>query len=57
MSPRRRCRVTGADAVVRISEHWSFRDGKATSLWEAYFEPQALLEKLGLSHQLRNLIA
>jgi ketosteroid isomerase-like protein len=40
--------VTGTDAVVRFSEHWSFTGGKAASLWTACFEPQALLEKLGL---------
>jgi hypothetical protein len=28
------------------------RDGKATSIWLAYFEPQALLDKLGLAHGL-----
>jgi hypothetical protein len=30
---------------------WSerrLRDGKAISLWAAYFEPQAVLEKLGI---------
>src|SRR5487761_616831 len=40
--------VTGTDAIIKVSDHWSFRDGKATSLWSACFEPQALLEKLGL---------
>jgi ketosteroid isomerase-like protein len=45
--------VTGTDAIIKISEHWTVRDGKATSIWVAYFEPQALLDKLGLSHGLR----
>jgi ketosteroid isomerase-like protein len=45
--------VTGTDAIIKISEHWTVRDGKATSIWVAYFEPQALLVKLGLSHGLR----
>ena len=40
--------VTGTDAVVKIVDHWTLRDGKAISLWAAYFEPQALLEKLGI---------
>jgi hypothetical protein len=25
---------------------------KVTSIWVAYFEPQALLDKLGIAHQL-----
>jgi ketosteroid isomerase-like protein len=44
--------VTGSDAMVKISEHWSVRADKATSIWVAYFEPQALLEKLGIAHGL-----
>jgi hypothetical protein len=39
--------VTGTDAIVKIVDHWTLRDGKAISLWAAYFEPQAVLEKLG----------
>jgi hypothetical protein len=45
--------VTGTDAIIKISEHWTVRGSKATSIWVAYFEPQALLDKLGLSHGLR----
>ncbi len=45
--------VTDTDAIIKISEHWTVRSGKATSIWVAYFEPQALLDKLGLSHGLR----
>jgi ketosteroid isomerase-like protein len=44
--------VTGTDAMIKISEHWTVQDGKATSIWVAYFEPQALLEKLGIAHGL-----
>lgn len=44
--------VTGTDAMIKISEHWTVKDGKATSIWVAYFEPQALLDKLGLAHGL-----
>ena len=44
--------VTGTDAIIKIADHWTVRDGKATSLWVAYFEPQALLEKLGIKHGL-----
>jgi hypothetical protein len=42
--------LTGSDAVIKISEHWTVRNGKATS---AYFEPQALLDKLGIAHGLK----
>jgi hypothetical protein len=45
--------LTGSDAVIKISEHWTVRNGKATSLWVAYFEPQALLDKLGIAHGLK----
>ncbi|MBB3178783.1 nuclear transport factor 2 family protein [Variovorax sp. Sphag1AA] len=44
--------LTGSDAVITISEHWTVRDGKATSIWVAYFEPQKLLDKLGIAHGL-----
>jgi ketosteroid isomerase-like protein len=40
--------VTGTDEVIKISEHWEVKDGKALSIWVAYFEPKALLDKLGL---------
>jgi ketosteroid isomerase-like protein len=44
--------LTGSDATVKLSEHWTVEDGKATSIWVAYFEPQALLDKLGIAHGL-----
>ena len=44
--------LTGSDAMIKISEHWTVRDGKATAIWVAYFEPQALLDKLGIAHGL-----
>ena len=44
--------LTGSDAKIKISEHWTVKDGKATSIWVAYFEPQALLDKLGIDHGL-----
>jgi hypothetical protein len=44
--------VTGSDAMIKISEHWTVRADKATSIWVAYFEPQALLDKLGIAHGL-----
>jgi ketosteroid isomerase-like protein len=44
--------LTGSDAKIKISEHWTVRDGQATSIWVAYFEPQALLDKLGIAHEL-----
>jgi ketosteroid isomerase-like protein len=40
--------VTGTDDLIKISEHWEVEDGKALSIWVAYFEPKALLDKLGL---------
>jgi hypothetical protein len=40
--------VTGTDAIVKIVDHWTLLAGKAISHWAAYFEPQALLEKLGI---------
>lgn len=46
--------LTGSDAMIKISEHWTVRNGKATSIWVAYFEPQALLDKLGLAHGLKS---
>jgi hypothetical protein len=33
--------LTGRDRMIKISEHWTVRDSKATSIWVAYFEPQA----------------
>ena len=44
--------VRGTDAVIKIVDCWTVRDGKVTSIWVAYFEPQALLEKLGIAHGL-----
>jgi hypothetical protein len=40
--------VTETDAIIKIVDHWTLRDGKAISLWAAYFEPQAVLEQLGI---------
>ena len=36
--------VAGKDAMIKISEHWHLDQGKARSIWVAYFEPTALLE-------------
>jgi hypothetical protein len=41
--------LTGCDAAIKISEHWTVKEGKATSIW---VEPQALLDKLGIAHGL-----
>ena len=41
--------LTGSNAMIKISEHWTVESGKATSIWVAYFEPQALLDKLGIA--------
>ena len=40
--------VAGTPDLIQISEHWTVHAGKATSIWVAYFEPQALLQQLGL---------
>jgi ketosteroid isomerase-like protein len=45
--------VTGMDRVIKILDLWTIRDGKAASLWVAYFEPQPLLDKLAISHGLK----
>lgn len=45
---RIRVGVTGTDDVIQISEHWEVKDGQALSIWVAYFESKALLDKLGL---------
>jgi ketosteroid isomerase-like protein len=44
--------VVGTNAVIKISEHWNVESGKAVSIWVAYFEPQALLETLGIKNAL-----
>lgn len=36
--------VTGTDSMIKISEHWHLDQGKARSIWVAYYEPAALLE-------------
>jgi hypothetical protein len=46
--------VTGTDHVIKILDLWTVRNGKAVDLWVAYFEPQALLDKLGLAHGLKS---
>lgn len=40
--------VRGTDQSIMISEHWDLADEKAIKLRVAYFEPQVLLERLGL---------
>jgi ketosteroid isomerase-like protein len=46
--------VAGTDHVLKILDLWTIRDGKAVELWVAYFEPQALLDKLGVAHGLKS---
>jgi ketosteroid isomerase-like protein len=48
--------VTGTDHVIKILDMWTIRNGKAVDLWVAYFEPQALLDRLGVEHGLRNRV-
>ncbi|MBY8863840.1 nuclear transport factor 2 family protein [Nocardia sp. CA2R105] len=44
--------VADTPHTVQISEHWEVEDGLAQSIWVAYFEPQPLLDKLGIVHGL-----
>jgi ketosteroid isomerase-like protein len=44
--------VADTERTVQISEHWEVTDGVAQSIWVAYFQPQALLDKLGIPHSL-----
>jgi ketosteroid isomerase-like protein len=44
--------LMGSDAMIKISEHWTVKNVKAASIWVAYFEPQELLDKLGIVHGL-----
>jgi ketosteroid isomerase-like protein len=46
--------VAGTDHVIKILDLWTIRNGKAVELWVAYFEPQALLDKLGVAHGLKS---
>jgi hypothetical protein len=45
--------VTGTDHVIKILDLWTIRNGTAVDLWVAYFEPQALHDKLGVAHKLK----
>jgi hypothetical protein len=36
--------VASTASMIKISEHWSLHEGRARSIWVAYFEPAALLE-------------
>jgi ketosteroid isomerase-like protein len=38
--------VTDTNAMIKISEHITVRDGKMMAIWVAYFEPQRLLAKI-----------
>jgi hypothetical protein len=38
--------LKGTENSVIISEHWEIREGKAHSLWVAYYEPQQLMDVL-----------
>lgn len=38
--------VTGTESMIKISEHWSLDQGKARSIWVAYYEPAALLDRI-----------
>jgi hypothetical protein len=46
--------LTGGNAMIKISEHWTVKNGKAISIWVAYFEPQALLDKFVIAHGLKS---
>src|SRR3984893_10013302 len=36
--------LAGSDAMIKNSEQWKFKNGKASSILVSYFEPQALLD-------------
>jgi ketosteroid isomerase-like protein len=38
--------VTNTDAMIKISEHISVRNGRMMSIWVAYYEPKRLLEQI-----------
>jgi len=44
--------VMGTGAAIKIVDCWTVRNGKVASIWVAYFEPQALLDRLGIVHGL-----
>ena len=48
--------VIGSDATIKIAEHWTNRDGRATSIRVAYFEPHALLEEKELQGLIRTAL-
>jgi hypothetical protein len=35
--------LIGTAYSIQISEHWTFKDGKAIYLWVAYYEPLELV--------------
>jgi hypothetical protein len=45
--------IAGTRETVTISEHWEVADNKALSLLVAFFEPQRVLESMGVTHGLR----
>jgi hypothetical protein len=45
----------GTDAMIKISDHWTLKNDPATSIWVACFEPQTLLDKLGIAHNLNRV--
>jgi ketosteroid isomerase-like protein len=49
--------IADAPHTVKISEHWEVKDALAQSIWVAYFQPQALLDKLGIAHGLSHSCA
>lgn len=38
--------VMGTDEVIKISEHFVLKGEKVLSLWVAYYEPKALMDRL-----------
>ena len=46
--------IANSPHTVLISEHWTVRDGKARSLRVIFFEPQNLLDSVGIAHGLMN---
>jgi hypothetical protein len=49
--------IADAPHTVKISQRWEVKDALAQSIWVAYFQPQALLDKLGIAHSLSHSCA
>jgi ketosteroid isomerase-like protein len=44
--------VPGTDTIIKIADHWTVQDGKATSIWVAHFERQRPARETWVKHGL-----